>query len=192
MMARGQGSGAMVVAGVTPRRASAPTRRHNAGTRMSMAAKREPSTGWTRTASGTSSGTPERTTRCSSSSRSSETHPLSRFSVTTPRLVPRAGTALTTTRTAARYRKRVRSHGEPAPFCTTCSKPEPSQTFTWYDENGPARDQAGCHPRLEAADRNVPACDDAHRGRPGCVERVELRARHHRGALQLGQRVGGL
>ena len=52
MMARGQGSGAMVVAGVTPSKASAPTRRHSAGTRISMAAKREPSTGWTCTASG--------------------------------------------------------------------------------------------------------------------------------------------
>ncbi len=63
-----------------------------------------------RTPSGTSSCTPERTTRCSSSSRPRPIHPLSRFSVTTPRLVPRAGTALTTTRTAARYLKRVRRH----------------------------------------------------------------------------------
>ena len=36
-MARGQGSGAMVVAGVTPRSASARSRRHRAGTRISMA-----------------------------------------------------------------------------------------------------------------------------------------------------------
>ena len=101
MMARGQGSGAMVVAGVTPRSASARSRRHRAGTPISMALRREPPTGCTCTPSGTSSSTPERTTRCSSSSRPSPIHPLSRFSVTTPRLVPRAGTALTTTRTGS-------------------------------------------------------------------------------------------
>ena len=36
--------------------------------------------------------------------------------MTTPRLVPRAGTALTTTRTAARYLKPARRHRGPAPF----------------------------------------------------------------------------
>ncbi len=55
MIARGQGSGATVVAGVTPSIASAPTDGTARGPRCSMAADREPPTRCTRTASGTSS-----------------------------------------------------------------------------------------------------------------------------------------
>ena len=137
----GQGSGAMVVAGVRPRNASACTCRHSAGTRSSMAARREPSTLCTRTRwSSTSSSTPDRSTRCSSSSRPSSTHPLSRFSVTTPRLVPRAGTALTTTRTAARYLNRTAGLGGRSRSAGVLFSPQQqaggSRAFTWYERHG--------------------------------------------------------
>ncbi len=92
----------MVVAGVTPSMASARTLRHRAGTRTFMTVKREPPSCVTCIQPGRSSCTPGRSTTCTSSSTPSCPQPLSRFSVTTPRLVPRTGTALTTTRTAAR------------------------------------------------------------------------------------------